>query len=330
MDEFAQIRRLLPVSETDEAAKRRAQSRLDEAIASERASIAEPPLGPTRPPRGRTRRRRFALAVGIAATLALVGLVLQVVLPSGGGGPALSAAAELQRLAKVAGVSSAIEIGNGFLYTDVTQQGIQSNEDLSGGATWNLLLRERLETWVAADASGRQVTTIEEVSFPTNSDRDVWIQQGRPEIPKVGTSSVQRYRPGGLAIYDVASLPSDPDALRSAIHGGKIIQVPRGSLGLFTAIGRLLFQPDTPPAVRRGLFDLAAEIPGIQVQRSLTDPLGRRGDGFTFGVGSASETLVVDPGTARLLARVTLDDQGLTSWQASVREAVVATDTTQG
>jgi hypothetical protein len=265
--------------------------------------------------------------LGIAAAIALVAFVLQVILPIGGGGPVLSAASELRRLAAVAGDGSPIESGQGFLYTDVSQQEVQSFSDLSVGASWDLLVRERLKTWLAADGSGRQVRTVEDVQFASEADRATWVQAGRSALPELGSSTVKRYGPGELRTYDVASLPSDPEALRAAIHGGGVIQVPPGSLGLFTGIGHLLSQPDTPPAVRRGLFELAAGIPGVQIEPSASDPVGRPGQGFTLRVGSASETLVIDPETAQLFARVTVDDQGRMTWEAPIREAVVAAET---
>lgn len=327
MGEFNQIRRLLGMPQTDTASKARALARLDEAIAGEVATDTQPRAvpGERRPRRGIP--RRAAVVVGMAAAIALLVLVLQVMLPTGGGGPELSAASELRRLAGVVGDGAAIEPGKGFLYTDVSQQEIQGFSDLSSGASWDLLVRERLETWLAADGSGRQVWTVEDVQFASDTDRAKWVQAGRSPLQKVGSSTAELYGAGDLRTYDVASLPSEPAALRATIHDGDVIQVPHGALGTFTAIGRLLSQPDTPPQVRRGLFELAAEIPGVQIEPSVADPLGRPGEGFTLRVGSASETLVIDPETAQLLARVTVDDTGRVTWEAPVRGEVVATET---
>jgi hypothetical protein len=326
MDEFERIRDALGATETDDAAKARAWERLHREIASERSSrtgTTSMPItaGDRRPPR----RRRYLVLVGIAAALAFIAIVLQVVLPSGHGGPAVSAASELRRLADLASTIQPIEPGGGFLYTDVKTQGIGGGGDVSSGLNWDLLVRERLQTWVSADGSGRQVKTIEQVDFASPEDRTTWIRAGRPPLP---ASAVDRYGPGGLPIFDVASLPSDPEGLRTAINAGQVIEEPPGPLGIFTGIGDLLAQPNTPPEVRRGLLELAAETPGITFQPAMTDPLGRPGEGFTFRVEPSTETLIIDPDTARVLATIGVDDEGRTSWSAYVGDAAVPTVTT--
>ena len=325
MDEFERIREALGVPGTDDAAKGRARERLRRQIEEEGRPGTFPPGavggGAPRP----VLRRRYAVLIGVAATLAFIAIVLQVVLPSGQGGPVVSAASELGRLADLASTIQPIEPGAGFLYTDVETQGIDSGEALDTGLSWDLLVRERLQTWVTSEGSGRQVKTIEQVDFATPQDRASWVRAGRQPLP---SSSVERYGREGLLFVDVGSLPSDPQGLRTAIHGGDVIQEPSGPLGVFTGIGDLLAQPNTPPDVRRGLLELAAETPGVTWQPGATDPLGRPGEGFTFQVEPSTETLIIDPDTGRLLATVGVDELGRTSWSAYVLAAVVATDTT--
>ncbi len=324
MDDLERIRDALGVPGTDDAARARARERLRRRIEEEGRSGPSPPeVVGGRPPQA-PHRRRYTFLIGVAAALAFIAIVLQVVLPSGHGGPALSAASELRRLADLASTIPPIEPGPGFLYTDVETQGIESGEDLGSGLSWDLLVRERLQTWVAADGSGRQVRTIEAVDFATPNDRTRWIRAGRQPLP---ASSVDRYGRGGLQIVDVESLPSDPQGLRRAIHAGRVIEEPTGPLGVFTGIGELLAQPNTPPDVRRGLLELAAETPGVTLRSGITDPLGRPGEGFTFEVTHSTETLIIDPDTGRLLATVGLDERGRTSWYAYVRSAAAPTNT---
>jgi hypothetical protein len=326
MDEFETIRDALGAPETDDAAKARAWARLQREIASEepfRTRATPTPISDR--DRRPLPRRRYAVLAGIAAAIAFIAIVLQVVLPSGSGGPQVSAASELRRLADLAATIQPVGPGTGFLYTDVESEGIGSGEDLTSGLSWDLLVRERLQTWVTADGSGRQVTTVERVDFASPADRTRWIRAGRPALP---TSAVDRYGPQGLPLFDVASLPSDPKGLRRAIHAGHVIEEAPGPLGIFTGIGDLLAQPNTPPDVRRGLLELAAETPGITLEPGITDPLGRPGEGFTFRVEPSTETLIIDPGTARVLATVRVDPQGRTSWSAYVADAAVPTATT--
>jgi len=325
MDEFERIRDALGATETDDIAKARAWARLQREIASERPSGTRATPTPIsdrgqRPPH----RRRYSVLLGIAAAIAFIAIVLQVVLPSGRGGPAVSAASELRRLADLAATIPPVGPGTGYLYTDVETRGMGGGEDVGSGLSWDLLVRERLQTWVSADGSGRQVTTVERVDFASPGDRSRWTRAGRPRLP---TSKVDRYGPGGLPIFDVESLPSDPGELRGAIHAGRVIEEAPGPLGLFTGIGDLLAQPNTPPDVRRGLLELAAEIPGITLDPATTDPVGRPGEGFTFQVEPSTETLIIDPGTAHVLATIRVDPQGRTSWSAYVAGAAVPTVT---
>jgi hypothetical protein len=325
MDEFERIRDALGVPGTDDAAKGRARERLRRQIEEEERPGTFPPGavggGALQP----VLRRRYAILIGVAAALAFIAIVLQVVLPSGQGGPVVSAASELGRLADLASTIQPIEPGAGFLYTDVETQGIDSGGTLDTGLSWDLRVRERLQTWVTSDGSGRQVKTVERVDFATPQDRASWIQAGRQPLP---SSSVERYGREGLLFVNVGSLPSDPQGLRTAIHAGDVIEEPSGPLGIFTGIGDLLAQPNTPPDVRRGLLELAAETPGITWQPGITDPLGRPGEGFTFQVGPSTETLIIDPDTGRVLAMVGVDELGRTSWSAYVLAGAAATDTT--
>jgi hypothetical protein len=323
MDDFETIRDALGAPERDDAAKARARERLGRRIEEEsRSGTSAPGTLGGRAPRP-AHRRRYTVLIGVAAALAFGAIVLQVVLPSGQGGPAVSAASELRRLAGLASTIQPIEPGAGFLYTDVETQGIESGEDLGSGLSWDLLVRERLQTWVAVNGSGRQVRTIQRVDFATPQDRTRWIRAGRQPLP---ASSVDRYGRRGLQIVDVESLPSDPQGLRRAIHAGRVIEEPAGPLGVFTGIGDLLAQPNTPPDVRRGLLELAAETPGVTLRSGIADPLGRPGEGFTFEVEPSTETLIIDPDTGRLLATVGVDERGRTSWSAYVRAATVPTD----
>src|SRR5213593_2660079 len=161
MDEFERLRRSLPIPEEDEGAKERALARLDAAIEEEADRTR--PAG-LRPGRGRRWTRRASLLTGVAAALAVILLIVQALLPSKQGGPPLSAAQELQRLGAVADAGPAIEPGDGYLYTQLEQDIINSNSVL-GGASWDFRVRERIETWMAANGSGRRVVTVESVSF---------------------------------------------------------------------------------------------------------------------------------------------------------------------
>jgi hypothetical protein len=318
MNEFERILASLPVAQTDEGAKARARARLMDAVAT------EPETATTVSPRTRSRSRWPALLVGVAAA-AITIFILLALLPVVSTGPGgASAASELRRLAPLAARIPAIGPGDGYVYTKVDQRGIDEFSEVGSDTSYDVRVRDQIETWTAADGSGRRVTTYQDVSFPSPADRAAWVSAGHPDLPKVGGSVVDSYEPGGLPVYDVDALPTEPKALNKAIHAGDVIKVPPGDIGTFTAIGHLLAYPRTPPDLRRALFELAARIPEIQFEPSVIDPLGRTGEGFTYPVGTAKQTLIVDPDTAELLARVTVNDQGQTSWEAPLQQAAVS------
>jgi len=146
MDDFETIRGALGAPERDDAAKARARERLGRRIEEEGRSGTAPRGTIDARARRPAHRRRYTVLIGVAAALAFGAVVLQVVLPSGQGGPAVSAASELRRLADLASTIQPIEPGAGYLYTDVETQGIESGEDLGSGLILALLVRERLQT----------------------------------------------------------------------------------------------------------------------------------------------------------------------------------------
>jgi len=318
-DEFERIRRSLSVPAEDAEAEARALARLELSIEVEKAgrrrSFTELAVR-------RSRLRRRIVVVGVAAASALIVIAIQSLLPSQKGGPPVSAASELQRLADVASLSPAVDLADGYLYTEVDEASYLANTDLSGGGTWFVHVRDRVETWIAADGSGRRVRTIEDVSFPTTQDRETWVGAGRPNLPSIGVS-VERYGPGGLLTNDTSSLPTDPAALREAIHSGTFIEVPPGPLGTISGADFLLSESGVPPEVREGLFQLMATTTGITLGASVVDPLGRSGESFSYQEGTSEETLIIDPTSARVLARTSVDEFGYPSTYSYVRSGVV-------
>ncbi|GAA2633366.1 CU044_5270 family protein [Streptomyces vastus] len=79
------------------------------------------------------------------------------------------------------------------------------------------------------------------------------------------------------------------------------------------------------PGTRAAAYRLLADLPGIRVQGSVTDPLGREGIGITLPdnpetpLGTVEERLVVDPSTGALLAElVVLAEPSATARQAGL------------
>lgn len=83
------------------------------------------------------------------------------------------------------------------------------------------------------------------------------------------------------------------------------------------------------PEVRVAAYRVIADLPGIRSLGEVTDPLGRKGVGFTLpaiqlpGYGAVRSELIVDPSTGALLS----DQQTLTKPSAEAAEAGIAAGT---
>jgi hypothetical protein len=141
MDEFETIRVALGAPETDDAAKARAWARLQREIVlgrTVRTKATPTPISDR--DRRPSPRRRYAVLVGIAAAIAFIAIVLQVVLPSGSGGPqAFRRRPELRRLAGPCGDASKPSDRERIPVHRRRVGGTGSGEDLTSGLSWDLL-----------------------------------------------------------------------------------------------------------------------------------------------------------------------------------------------
>lgn len=146
------------------------------------------------------------------------------------------------------------------------------------------------------------------------------------------------------------TLPSDPAALSlrldqlthyTFLHSYEHVdhpyhhgQAPHSSLLAavrFNAVALLLSNPLVHPDVRATLFRLAARIPGVSINRHVTDPLGRRGAALSILDGAHSEEdfgsyknthvrreLIFNPATSAILATreslLSTDNQNVRPW----------------
>ncbi|GGL07647.1 CU044_5270 family protein [Streptomyces flaveus] len=118
--------------------------------------------------------------------------------------------------------------------------------------------------------------------------------------------------PHNVSYQDLRELPSDSGELRrqlEKLHGedsGADAGVGRTAYVLRQA-ANLITMP-VEPAVRAAAYRVMAEMPGVRGLGGVSDPLGRKGVGFTFPgtsrtpLGSVAERLVVDPSTGAMLS----------------------------
>jgi hypothetical protein len=65
----------------------------------------------------------------------------------------------------------------------------------------------------------------------------------------------------------------------------------------FKTLGELLAETPAPPALRKAMWDAAAELKGVKNDGKMTDHQGRTG----YGISLDNMTYIVDPGTGQIL-----------------------------
>lgn len=248
-------------------------------------------------------RRTLGFSVGALTTVAAAVVLLLVVLPTSVG-PSKALAA-LSRLASTAAtVPTSLNPGQ-YAYTEV--EVTEATPAATEIAT--------LQTWVAADGSGRRVTT----TGPTP-----------PAVPPNEPTTVETFGPGTgsevngpIPIYDVSGLPTDPSALAQILnnenHGAQSLgTLPTGikaldyvsscssaTCSLFERAVALLQGPDVgdSPAFRQALFQVLATVPGVQLLGTTTDHAGQSGVGLALvehqAAGNGTDHCGSPPGVPR-------------------------------
>lgn len=183
------------------------------------------------------------------------------------------------------------------------------------------------EVWTGPDGKTRVRETLAGVEFLSAADQRHWESAGSlpPFTYDPSEHAVKRDSSGHLVkgfasrnwrgrnvfvnVPKLAKLPTEPEALRSAIEG-----LPSGSSPSSTSSRRgtvtaerlleILSEPVTGPALRAAAFNALAEMPGIRLEHDVADVAGRRGDALTWvrdrGFG---QELIFDPRTSRVLAQ---------------------------
>ncbi len=263
--------------------------------------------GPAR--RARGGRRRWAVAAGVAAAAVAIAVAVPAMLPGGHpGGAPNAAAAALLRAAKVAATQEGTPPpGPGqYVYTKTESMNetdwanVGPNHDLY----FSVLIPVVREAWIGTDGSGRLLETNGTPTFLTEHDRSVWIAAGRPDLGGNQTHD-ESYKPGGLSYLDLTSLPTDPEQLRAMIEERKVEGGPPGEAETFTIIGDLLRETYAPPKLRAALYQIASELPDVQLVGNVKDPEGRDGIAVAYPNNGVLHELIFDPNTSTLLAERT-------------------------
>lgn len=188
------------------------------------------------------------------------------------------------------------------------------------------------EVWTARDGATRERETLGRVDFFSDADQRRWEDEGSPPpfAYDPDEHDVRRDSSGRLVkdfeslswrgsrefsyVRKLSKLPTEPEALRRVLEHRPAPGQPRVRVldpspadsfrGRSTIEGlmNILSEPITSPALRAAAFNALAEIPGIELERNVTDVAGRRGDAIWFAERGFGRQFIFDPRTSKILA----------------------------
>jgi hypothetical protein len=269
-------------------------------------SRRESALAPVR----RRRRPRRRTAIAIAAAGLAIAIAVPIALPGGVTGGADPAAAALLHRVALRAAEQPREPAPGpdqFLYT---RSESTSTFLYVVGDGRTLFFHQPLigASWIGLDGSGRILKTAGAVTFPTEEDRATWIAAGSPDLCAdvcQGRTDSELFGPGELIYANYTDLPTDPEELLELIESRELIGGPHGDWETFAIIGDLLRETSLQPKERAALYQVAAELPGVELVGRVVDGAGRPGVAVAYTRTNTDapsrHELIFDPTTAELL-----------------------------
>jgi hypothetical protein len=265
--------------------------------------------GPAPAPHRRRRPRRRTVTAIAAAGLAIA-IAIPIAIPGGvTGGADPSAAAVLHRVAlRAAKQPQEPTPGPGeFLYT-------RSESDstflyvVGDGRTFSFAQPSTRTSWLGPDGSGRILDAAGAVTFLTEDDRATWIAAGSPDLcldACPGKTESELFDAGELRYANYSNLPTDPEELLELIEGRELVGGPHGDWETFEIVGDLLRETSLQPRERAALYQVIAELPGVELVGRVVDGAGRSGVAVAYTRmntdAPSRHELIFDPITAELL-----------------------------
>jgi hypothetical protein len=283
----------------------------DLAIARARGSWPGKGTGGARSPR---HRRRLTL-VAVAAAVIVLAVIAPSLLPDS---PNPAAAAIFHRFALIARDAPA-EAAPGpgqYLYRKTIQT--QTSLYVSGDGVYRYIYRSPAveERWLGNDGSGRVVTKSGTYTYLTQPDQNTFEAcaaaegQSACQIGGAGHTHTDEYGAGELSIRDTSQLPADPDQLLQLIEDREIVGGPKGDWESFVLATDLLRDSYARPELRAALYEVMANLSGIEVVGDTTDEIGRQGIALASTHDGIRNEVVFDPKTAEIFEErsVVIDD----------------------
>ena len=281
------------------------QEVLDLALESLRArQVSEIGTGPVR------QHRRRRTAVVIAAAGIAIAIAVPIALPGGRhGGAEPAAAALLHRVALRAAQRPPEPVPQPGQYRYTRSESTSTFLYVVGDGRTLFFKQPRVRTsWIGPDGSGRILSTAGAVTFLTEHDRATWIAAGSPDLCAdvcEGQTQDELFGPGELIYDNYAGIPTDREELLELIESRNLIGGPSGDWETFAIIGDLLRETSLQPQERAALYQVAAELPGVELVGRVVDGAGRPGVAVAYTRTNTDapsrHELIFDPTTAQLL-----------------------------
>lgn len=271
-------------------------------------------------------RRRWPVAAGAVAGLAAIAAAVLALLPAGdAGGPSPATAAVLLHAARTAAEQPTTNPPGAGQFVFTKSEGVfEGTTAPVGGRAFKTVQQYTRQQWIGPDGSGRILQVAGTPQLVTSADRAAWIADGKPDLAdSTGNINVTLKRGDGYYL-DLSNVPTDPGALKQLIEQRKLESGPSGDAETFTIIGDLLRDSYAPPEVRSALYQVAAELPGVQLIGAVHDQLGRPGTAVGYTSNGNTQELIIDPQTSALLAEQTIASSGaVVGWTAYLSSGVV-------
>jgi hypothetical protein len=217
-----------------------------------------------------------------------------------------AAARELNELAKVARQQSADTSLTGMLegeYAYTRSESLWANfsVNIDNEQTVTALVPYTREIWIGRDGSGRIRQVAGEPIVLAGSSEGFQVEH---------LSYDQTFAPGGLTppletwgftTDELLRLAEDPVALGNALRAQAASTKNPVEYETFVVVGDLLRESVAPPQIRAALYQVAADIEGVELIGDAVDAAGRPGIAVAMTHNGVRHELIFDPETAALL-----------------------------